>query len=242
MNRLYIKGFRITTEIDPDSYVAHLPIIRTLRRLGLFSFNSPVTFFVGENGCGKSTLLEALAINSRMNAEGGSRNFTFSTKATESDLHHYLALIKSAHEKDSFFLRAETFYNVATNIADLKLNLDGYGGKSLHDQSHGESFLSLIQNRFRGQGLYILDEPEAALSPTRQMSLLVEIDRLVKENSQFIISTHSPIVMAYPDAEIYEITENTVELTPYTQTEHYQITKQFLKNPQQMLQLLLGSQ
>ena len=242
MNRLYIKEFRINPNDDSDSYVFNLPIVHALQRMGTFQFNKQVTFFIGENGSGKSTLMEALAVSAGMNAEGGSRNFTFSTKATESELHHYLSIAKSAHEEDSFFLRAESFYNVASNILDLQLNLDYYGGKSLHNQSHGESFFALIQNRFRGNGLYILDEPEAALSPMRQMSLLIEIDHLVKQNSQIIIATHSPIIMSYPNAEIYEITDDHITLTKYENTAHYQTTKQFLDNPQKMLRLLLDSE
>ena len=247
MDRLYIKEFCVSQKISRKSYVSALPVVLAMQRIGPFKLSKQVTFFVGENGSGKSTLLEALAVSSGMNAEGGSRNFTFSTKATESDLHQYLSIAKSAYEKDSFFLRAESFYNVASNIEDLDATpaaapkiSDGYGGKSLHDQSHGESFLALVQHRFHGNGLYILDEPEAALSPTRQMSLLIEIDRLVKQHSQLIISTHSPIVMAYPDAEIYEIKDGNITLTEYEKTSHYQITKQFLDNPQKMLRLLLN--
>lgn len=247
MDRLYIKDFRINTSDKNDSYVVNLPIVHTLQRLGTFQFNKQVTFIVGENGSGKSTLLEALAVCAGMNAEGGSRNFTFSTKATESPLHQYISIGKAAHEKDSFFLRAESFYNVASNIdkMDSEPSFDppligSYGGRSLHDQSHGESFFALIQNRFRGNGLYILDEPEAALSPTRQMAMLIEIDRLVKQDSQMIIATHSPIIMSYPDAEIYEISKDNITLTKYENTAHYQTTKQFLDNPQKMLQLLLN--
>jgi len=225
------------SEITDESYIRNLPVVRALHQMGSFVLKKPVTFFVGENGSGKSTLLEALAVRSGMNAEGGGRNFNFATKSTESDLHNYISIPKWDYETDSYFLRAESFYNVASNVDDLGLRR-GYGGKSLHAQSHGESFMSLVQNRFVGGGLYILDEPEVALSPTRQMSLLIEIDRIVAENSQFIISTHSPILMAYPDAEIYEIKDDSIKLTNYKDTEHYQITKQFLNNPDKMLKLL----
>ena len=161
----YINAFRIE-EIGSGEYYAQLPIVQFLRAQGWFRFNSPVTFFVGENGSGKSTLLEALAVCAGMNAEGGSRNFTFATKRTESGLHGYISLARGARERDSFFLRAESFYNVATEIERLEIS-NSYGGLSLHEQSHGESFLALVQNRLNG-GLYILDEPEAALSPTRR--------------------------------------------------------------------------
>lgn len=174
--------------------------------------DTPVTFLVGENGSGKSTLLEAIAVSCGFNAEGGTRNFTFSTRATHSELGEYITVAKRRYPRDGFFLRAESFYNVATNIDEMDEEpsfsprlIDSYGGVSLHSQSHGESFLALVQNRFGGEGLYLLDEPEAALSPTRQLTLLGEMHQLVERNSQFIIATHSPILMAYPGARIYEL-------------------------------------
>ena len=139
-----------------------------------------------------------------------------------------------------FFLRAESFYNAATNIDDLRINIDNYGGKSLHNQSHGESFLSLVQNRFRGNGFYILDEPEAALSPVRQLTLLIEINNLVKNNSQFIIATHSPILLAYPDAQIYNL-DSGIERIEYAETEQYKLTKNFLDNPNIFIERLFDS-
>lgn len=139
-----------------------------------------------------------------------------------------------------FFLRAESFYNVATNIDDLRINIDNYGGKSLHNQSHGESFLSLVQNRFRENGFYILDEPEAALSPMRQLTLLIEINNLVKNNSQFIIATHSPILLAYPDAQIYNL-DSGIERIEYAETEQYKLTKNFLDNPNIFIERLFDS-
>ena len=150
---------------NDNSYISSLPVVKYLNNAKRLDFNQEVTFLVGENGTGKSTLIEAIAISAGYNAEGGSKNFNFSTKQTSSNLSQYITIAKSAHEKDGFFLRAESFYNVASQVDDLGINLDGYGGKSLHEQSHGESFLALVQNRFRGNGLYILDEPEAALSP-----------------------------------------------------------------------------
>lgn len=237
MNRQYISRILVKPFQD-DSYLSGLPIVKYLQEKGQLSFHKPVTFFVGENGTGKSTLIEAIAICAGFNTEGGSKNFNFATKNTTSRLHEYMTVAKSAYEKDGFFLRAESFYNFASQVEDLDLNLDGYGGKSLHEQSHGESFLALVQNRFRGNGLYILDEPEAALSPSRQMTLLVEINRLVKENSQFIIATHSPILLAFPEAEIYQTTENGIEHVAYEECAHYQLTKEFLNNPQRMLKYL----
>ena len=185
-------------------------MVRYLQEKERINLNAPVTFFVGENGTGKSTLLEAIAIAAGFNPEGGTKNFNFATRETHSELCDCIALAKYGFPKDGFFLRAESIYNVASNIDDLDdLDENGgggppiinsYGGISLHKQSHGESFLAIMENRFGGNGLYILDEPEAALSPMRLMRLMAKMDDLVKRNSQFIISTHSPILMAYPGA------------------------------------------
>lgn len=240
MNRKYIDKVILNNEIERNSYLQNLPVIQYLIKNKSLTFNNDITFFVGENGTGKSTLLEAIAVAYGFNAEGGSRNFNFSTKTTHSELCEHLILSKSKYAKDGFFLRAESFYNVATNIDEMDSDLlTSYGGKSLHEQSHGESFLALIQNRFGGNGIYILDEPEAALSPARLLTLIAEIDSLVKANSQFIIATHSPILMAVPNAQIYQFTEDGVESVSYQQTEHYQLTRRFLENPDQMLRYLL---
>ena len=147
--------------------------------------------------------------------------------------------------RDGFFLRAESFYNVATEIDRLDeiAPLKGaYGGRSLHEQSHGESFLALVLNRFSGSGLYLLDEPEAALSPARQLALLAALDGLVRKNSQFLIATHSPLLLAYPNAEIFVLSERGIEKTPYRQTEPYLLTKRFLEAPERMLNELLGTE
>lgn len=237
MERLYIKQVFIKP-IQQRTYLTGLPVVKWLQKAKKLDFTSSVTFFVGENGTGKSTIIEAIAICAGFNAEGGSKNFNFSTKQTSSELHNYLTLFKAAHEKDGFFLRAESFYNVATQVDDLGLDLGGYGGLSLHCQSHGESFMALVQNRFRGSGLYILDEPEAALSPSRQMTLLAEIKRLADKDSQFIIATHSPILLAYPGATIYEITQGGLKKVSYEQCEHYTLTKQFLEQPGRMIHYL----
>lgn len=235
----YLSGIRLNGYPEASSYLADLPVVRHLQSLNELPFQKPVTFFVGENGTGKSTLLEAIAIALGFNPEGGSRDFSFSTKVSYSNLHEYLTTIKTGYPKDGFFLRAESFYNTATYL-DEHSNLIRYGGISLHDQSHGESFLALVTNRFEGNGLYILDEPEAALSPQRLMSLLVAIDELVKNNSQFIIATHSPILMSYPKAEILEMSDTGIHEVNYKDTEHYRITKQFLDNPEQMLRYLFN--
>ena len=220
---------------DPDVYPFSLPAVRALDGLEL----SAVTYIIGENGAGKSTILEALAVASGFNAEGGTVNFAFSTRRSESELHRYLRVARTRRPKTGFFLRAESFYNVATEIERLGVG-DSYGDRSLHEQSHGESFLSLIKNRFKASGLYILDEPEAALSPSRQLSLLVRMHELVEAGSQFIIATHAPIVLAYPGATIYLLDGNGITQVDYDETEHVQLTRDFLNDRDRFLRRLLS--
>lgn len=227
-----------------DPYPYCIPAVKEL--FGL-EFHADVTFLVGENGCGKSTLLEAIAVAWGFNAEGGSKNSRFSTRTSHSDLHEHLRLVKSIKRpEDGYFLRAESFFNVATDIERMDSEpafsppvIDSYGGRSLHEQSHGESFLALVLNRFGGNGLYILDEPEAALSPMRQLALLRRIHQLVEDKSQFIIATHSPILMAYPGARIYLLDSTGFTQVAYEDTEHYAITRDFLNDPGRMLKMLL---
>jgi predicted ATPase len=226
---------------DERRYPYSLPVVRNLRKL---AFHPRVTFLVGENGTGKSTLLEALAVSCDLNAEGGSRNFRFSTKESNSPLDTCLRVAKSlALAPDSFFLRAESFYNVATEIERMSRIEPGllaaYGGQSLHERSHGEGFFALFENRLFGQGLYFMDEPEAALSPNRQLQFLVLLNDLCRQGSQFVIATHSPIIMAYPDAWIYTLSEVGIRRTRYEETEHYIVTRAFLNSPRSMLSELL---
>lgn len=227
-----------------DSYPFNLPAIRTLEYLEL---HPSITYVVGENGSGKSTLLEAIAVSMGFNAEGGSKNFSFGTHASHSSLHRYLRIAKGFRRpRTGYFLRAESFYNVASEIDKLDAEpvnasriIDGYGGVSLHKQSHGESFLSLMTKRFQAQGLYILDEPEAALSPQRQLAVLSRLHDLVMQGSQFIIATHSPILMAYPDASIFQCNKEGISPVAYEDTEHFLVMRDFLANPQRMLKELL---
>ena len=248
MERRYVESIFLNSPLPEDSYLHALPAVQALEgREKRLSFDADVTFLVGENGSGKSTLLEAIAVCCGFNAEGGTRNFNFSTWATHSRLCDYLTVARTSYPKDGFFLRAESFYNVATNIDEMDESpslggnlIDSYGGVSLHKQSHGESFLALVQNRFGGHGLYLLDEPEAALSPTRQLTLLGEMHQLVRMQSQFIIATHSPILMAYPGARIYLLDETGIRLVHYQETEHYQMTRRFLDDPDRMFRYLFA--
>jgi predicted ATPase len=220
-------------------YPWSIPAIRSLTSLKL---HPRVTFIVGENGAGKSTLIEALAQVSGFDEQGGSRNFNNLAREYWSELGGALQPIRGPRrEKDSFFLRAESFYNVATKIEELGISLKYYGGRSPHQQSHGESFLALAANRFAGEGLYILDEPEAALSPSRQLAFLRILHAQVQElGSQFIIATHSPLIMAYPEALLYYLDDSGMRTVTYEETEHYTLTRDFLANPQRYLRHLLG--
>ena len=235
LRRDWVKSF--------DEYPFSIPGIRNLDRL---TFHPKVTYFIGENGTGKSTLLEAIAVRIGLNAEGGSRNFGFSTRPSHSVLERFLRIGKPLVRKvgdDAFFLRAESFYNVASEVEKLFDAVDSqkyYGAGSLHEKSHGEAFFSLMTTRFREYGLYLLDEPESALSPSRQMSMLTLMHDLVNRGSQFIIATHSPIIMAYPDATIYLFSQDGIKQVEYTETEHYKVTRRFLERREQMLEQLLG--
>ncbi len=245
MERNYISSVRLNSKVDKGSYLHDLPVVRHLKQMDALTFSKAVTFLVGENGTGKSTLLEAIAVAYGFNAEGGTRNFDFSTSATHSDLHRHLTLSRSAYPRDGFFLRAESFYNAASYIDEVYEDefknqaSTSYGTRSLHAQSHGESFLALVENRFGGNGLYLLDEPEAALSPSRLLTLLAHIHELVQNNSQFIIATHAPVLMAYPGAEVLELSEGGICSVNYRETAHYQLTRRFLENPEKMLRYLL---
>ena len=240
---LFIRRMSLREPLPSGSYLTRLPAVRYLAENGI-DFHRQVTFFVGENGSGKSTLIEALAISQGFNPEGGTKNFCFSTEDSHSELCDYLRVARGVlRPRDGFFLRAESFYNVASDIDRMDREpgpgmpvILSYGGVSLHRQSHGESFLALAENRFGGHGLYILDEPEAALSPTGIIRLMRIIKRLLFSGSQFIISTHSPMLMTFPEAEIYLIREDGIESVPYKETSHYRTTLRFLQNPESAIE------
>ncbi|MFJ8352653.1 AAA family ATPase [Bacillus paramycoides] len=236
----FLKSVSLQKENIPSfsAYPYCLPAIRTLQSL---VFHPNVTFIIGENGTGKSTLLEGIAVSLGFNAEGGTKNFRFNTYDSHSPLHEYLRISKSFNTpNDGFFLRAESFYNVASYIDEIDA-VKSYGGVSLHEQSHGESFFSLFMNRFSGQGLYILDEPEAALSPMRQLSMLIRMHELAEQGSQFVIATHSPILMAYPESTIYSLTQEGIHESTLEETEHYQTTKLFFENRDRLFHHLFES-
>ena len=233
---LFIRALALKRdEIESfDVYPFSIPAIRRLDELAL---DSAVTLFAGENGSGKSTLVEAIAVAAGFNPEGGSRNVTVSTRASHSVLHKYLRLVRSTRRpRTGYFLRAESFFNVATYIEELRdpAITSAYGG-ALHEKSHGESFISLATNRFGPDGLYILDEPEAALSLRGNLALMRRIHDLVAQGSQFIISTHSPILLGYPDAKIFVLSENGLAETPYEATEVVELTRAFLSDRHEFL-------
>ena len=238
MNRLFLRGLLIDWDrIGANSYLRQIPALSGLEEL---HFSAPVTFFVGENGSGKSTLLEAVAVSCGFNPEGGTRNYRFSTYDSHSELCGAVRMIRGARrEKGGYFLRAESFYNVATAEEEYSR---GPGGvpQEFHFKSHGESFLALVQRNFRGDGLYLLDEPEAALSPQRQLALMAEIRRCTDAGAQFLIATHSPVLLGFPGAEILSFDDGRIHSCAYEDTESYQVTKMFLDRREQMLRELFG--
>jgi len=235
LGKPYVRSVRMRTEDAPLRYPFDIPAVRALDGM---AFHPDVTFFVGENGSGKSTVLEALALGLGFSAEGGTMNVRFqTTESSTSELHRSLSFVRGASRpNDGYFLRAESFYNVATYMDGV--GSDSYGG-SLHERSHGESFMALLTIKLKGHGLYLFDEPEAALSPSRQLAALSAIHQLVKQESQFIIATHSPILLSYPNARILQFSGDGIEEVRYEETEHFVITRDFLNNyPRRLEQLL----
>lgn len=226
-------------EIDFDLYPFNIPAVGEIHHL---QFHPDVTFLVGENGSGKSTVLEGIALALGFSPEGGTRNFQVETTRSTSDLHRALRLARGFRKpRDGYFLRAESFFNVATYMDEVNY-LGGYGDRSLHARSHGEAFMTLLTHKFQGNGLYLLDEPEAALSPNRQLAALAAIHRLVQEDSQFIIATHSPILLAYPQAKILLFDGTGITEVAYEDTEHYAITRDFLNHYPRRLEQLLADE
>lgn len=237
MNEQFIQRLSINWDkIDRNSYLRKIEAIKELDEL---VFEKPITFFVGENGSGKSTLLEALAVAYGFNPEGGTKNYSFSTYDTHSQLHEAIKVSKGFRKaKWGYFLRAESFYNVATKEEEYA-DID-HPSQKYHEKSHGESFLALAQNQLRPNGLYLFDEPEAALSPQRQLTLLMEIYSCAKQGSQFIIVTHSPILLGIPDAQIMSFDDGTVHNCEYEDTESYKVTEMFINNREVLLGRLLS--
>lgn len=234
MNESFIRSI-LLQDIDESIYPFSIPAVQQIESV---NFKAPVTLFVGENGSGKSTLVESIAVAAGFNAEGGTKNYNFSSQDTTSSLSEKITLIRGAsRERYGYFLRAESFYTTA-NYAETG-TLPGpilFDGKRIHEQSHGEAFLSIVKS-FK-PGLFIFDEPESALSPQRQLSLLVAMHELVKQGSQFIIATHSPILLSYPGAKIYQLSTKGVEEIEYDDIEHVKLTRDFLDNPSQYLDRL----
>jgi predicted ATPase len=242
----FVESVRLPPAPDPrPGYPWDLPAIAALAH-GV-ELDPHVTYLIGENGSGKSTLLEAIAVAAGMNPEGGSSNFSFSTRDSHSGLHDAIRLTRGFRRpRTDFFLRAESVFNAATYLEQLgQLPLDGdplraYGGTSLHEQSHGESFLAVMIHRFGPDGLYLLDEPEAALSTQNCLTCLRRVHELVCEGSQFIIATHSPIILAYPGATIYACSAAGLERVDYEDTEPVRLTKGFLDARERFVSELLA--
>lgn len=243
----FILSARIDWEDVPqDSYVRDIPAIASCDAV---DFSTGVTFLVGENGSGKSTFLEAVAVAWGLNPEGGTGGYRFNTFDSHSELHEAVHLVRSYRQPwTSFFLRAESFYNVATKAEEYaRSGLSSpqdfwkrYGGRPLHEQSHGEAFLATVQGNFTENGLYFLDEPEAALSPSRQLTMLYEFDRLAAHGSQLIVATHSAILLGLPGARILSFDGGEVHEIAYEDTESYQITEMFVNRREQVLRNLLS--
>jgi predicted ATPase len=231
-------------ELDADTptagYPYTLPVVAALRAAGRLRLDPRVTFLTGDNGTGKSTLVEAIAVAAGFNPEGGSVNFRFSTRSTESPLGSYLRLVRSPGKpRTGYFLRAESFYNVASEIDQLGA-AGSYGGRSLHERSHGEAFLDLATHRFGPGGLYVLDEPEAALSVPGCLALVARIHDLAAAGCQFVVATHSPVLLAVPDALILRLSDDgAITEVDFDDADPVALTRSFLADPQRYLRHLL---
>jgi predicted ATPase len=223
---------------DSQAFPFLLPAVRALR--DPLPFHPQMTFFIGENGSGKSTLLEALAAKLELDAQGGDTVLTFVEQGADTQLHEALVLGRGARSPTMrYFLRAESFFNVAHRVDAAPGALAAHGGRPLHGMSHGESFLTLAVERFRPGGLFLLDEPEAAMSPQGCLTLLRRMRDLALEGAQFVIATHSPLLLAYPEATIYALGDG-IEAVAYQDTEHYRLTREFLEAPERYLRHLFS--
>ena len=239
----FISAVALAPDDDEEraGYPWELPAVRALAEQPL-KLHPRLTYFVGENGSGKSTLLEAIAVAAGMNPEGGSSNFNFATRESHSPLGMALRLHRGARRpKTDYFLRAESLFTAATYLERLPDHpLTAYGGRSLHEQSHGESFLTLLLRRFGADGLYILDEPEAALSTQNCLTFLARAHQLIEDGSQLIVATHSPLILSYPDALIYACDEHGLQQIAYDDAEPVRLTRAFLSAPDRFLRDLLA--
>lgn len=237
MNKLLLNRIQIMWDrVDEDRYFQDIPAIQQLDAL---EFHKPITIFAGENGTGKSTLLEGIAIAYGFNPEGGTRNYSFSTYDSHSELHKALRLSRGCRPaKWGYFLRAESLYNVAT-MDEEYARIGHMPSNAYHKRSHGEAFLAIAQDNFQGDSIYLLDEPEAALSPQRQLTLLAEIIRCCNAGSQFIIASHSPILLGLPDAEILSFDNGHIHPVTYEETSSYQVVDLFLRKRAVILEELM---
>jgi predicted ATPase len=227
--------------LDEDlGHAASIPAVAALRA-GLV-LDPGVTFLTGENGSGKSTIVEAIAVACGLNAEGGSRHIRHSTRESHSPLGEHLGVVRGGRTpRTDFFLRAESVFTIATKLDEMGWEgLRPYGERSLHEQSHGESFLAIVLHRFGPDGFYVLDEPEAALSPQNVLTLLRRIHQLVQERSQFVIATHSPMLLAFPGATILECSTGGLREVAYADALPVALTKRFLNDPESMLAEILA--
>ena len=231
LTRISLREDRVVPGVHPFD----IPILRDGLSLEL---KTPITFLVGENGSGKSTLLEGLAWSVGFGAQGGSRDHQFAEETEGHALGRALKLSWRQRTTDGFFLRAETFFNFASYLEEANSTFSRYGGESFHTKSHGEAFLALFENAFE-DGFFILDEPEAALSPQRQLAFLRILHELTAPRiAQFVIATHSPILLTFPGATVLSLDDGVIREVEYQDTPHFQLTRDFLASPERYYRYL----